>query len=146
MPGEENADSVEERDDIEDDTEDDTEDGPRVGWNFEPFDDADLANEGWDNGTWSDDGGADFLDASNNPDWTDGPFNHIGDGHEISIPAGQLGYADGGYGVGYHGVNTRNQTNHPGGRVLGLTYNGWGMDAEGYDIHRFSMYQYTPLG
>ena len=34
---------------------------------YQAFDDADLANEGWDNGTLAEDGGVNFLDAANNP-------------------------------------------------------------------------------
>jgi hypothetical protein len=220
LPFEEHADAVEPRvrnGNVVDEYDDDESDI------WEAFDDAEVANEGWDNVTWGDHRGADSLGAGNNPGWSDGPFNHIDDGIGVSIPAGLLEFANGGvtflhadnnnpgsmdgrpfnriengnsvvipagllrfanglaafihagnnypnsmngpfnhisagngvsiptgllefakigHGLGYHTASTNKQTNfHGGGRVIASTFDGWGMDDEGYDVHGFGMYQ-----
>jgi hypothetical protein len=137
---EESADAVEPRDekgsytdawneDGATEDEDEDEDGVLIGWDYEPFDEADLANEGWDNGTWGDDGGAAFLNAENNPNWSDGPFSYVDEGFGVFILAGLLRYANNGYGINYqdfdssdHTTDIDGQTTPPEPHALGHVY------------------------
>ena len=84
-----------------------------LDWEYEPFDEADLADLGWANGTGLGDGGQAFLDSGN-------AFNSSNSSNA---------------------QNT--QTNAPQSIALGNLYlpNGWGMDVEGYDASGYSMCQ-----
>lgn len=87
-----------------DDSNEEVGGGVLQGWNYDPFDDADLDNEGWDNSTWGRNGGTNFLHPGDTTEeLVSGLLEQDDDGHSIPIPAGLLEYTNGGFGIRHRG-------------------------------------------